>query len=44
MATLIKGRRVVSESPPSPKDKVLRLEPGDDPGVGSLSRVSRAWK
>ena len=41
MATLIKGRRVVSESSPPPKEKVLRLEPADDPGVVSLEGVSR---
>jgi uncharacterized protein (DUF934 family) len=41
MATLIKGRRVVNESSPSPKDKVVRLEPGDDPGAVSLEGVTR---
>ena len=42
MATLIKGRRVVSENnPPSPKEKVLRLESGDDPGAALLEGVSR---
>lgn len=41
MATLIKGRRVVSENPPSPKEKVLRLEPSDDPGAAVLEGVSR---
>ena len=41
MATLIKGRRVVSESPFSPKDKVLRLEPTDDPASISLEGVDR---
>ena len=41
MATLIKGRRVVSENPPSPKDKVLRLEPGDDPASVSLEGATR---
>ena len=30
MARLIKGRRVASESAPSPEAKVLRLEPADD--------------
>ena len=40
MATLIKGRRVI-ESEPSPKEKVVRLEPGDDPGKVSLLGVSR---
>jgi uncharacterized protein (DUF934 family) len=41
MATLIKGRRVVSENPPSPEDKVLRLEPADDPASLSLDGVTR---
>ena len=41
MATLIKGRRVVSESPLSPKDKVVRLEPADDPAAISLEGVTR---
>ena len=41
MATLIKGRRVVSESPLSPKEKVLRLEPTDDPAAVSLEGVTR---
>jgi uncharacterized protein (DUF934 family) len=41
MATLIKGRRVVSESPLSPKDKVVRLEPADDPAAISLAGVAR---
>jgi uncharacterized protein (DUF934 family) len=41
MATLIKGRRVVSENPPSPKDKVVRLEPADDPACVSLEGVTR---
>ena len=41
MATLIKGRRVVTDSPPSPDDRVLRLEPGDDPATVSLERVAR---
>ncbi|HEX6267434.1 MAG TPA: DUF934 domain-containing protein [Burkholderiales bacterium] len=31
MARLIKERRVASESPCSPDEAVLRLEPGDDP-------------
>ena len=39
MATLIKGRRVVSESPLSPKDKVVRLEPTDDPAAVALEGV-----
>jgi uncharacterized protein (DUF934 family) len=41
MATLIKGRRVVSENPFSPKDKVVRLEPADDPASISLEGVAR---
>jgi len=41
MATLIKGRRVVTESRPSPEEKVLRLEPGDDPALVSLEGVAR---
>ena len=41
MATLIKGRRVVFESQHSPKEKVLRLEPTDDPAAVSLEGVSR---
>jgi uncharacterized protein (DUF934 family) len=44
MATLIKGRRVVSESPLSPKERVIRLEPSDDPvsvaeDLGRAARV-----
>ena len=30
MATLIKGRRIVAESAPSPEGEVIRLEPTDD--------------
>ncbi len=41
MATLIKGRRVISENPFSPKDKVVRLEPADDPAAVSLEGVTR---
>jgi uncharacterized protein (DUF934 family) len=41
MATLIKGRRVVTESQPWPKEKVLRLEPADDPASVSLEGVAR---
>ena len=41
MATLIKGRRVVSESQFSPKDKVVRLEPTDDPAAVALEGVAR---
>ncbi|HYG54878.1 MAG TPA: DUF934 domain-containing protein [Burkholderiales bacterium] len=33
MAMLIKGRRVVAENPPSPEERVVRLEPGDDPAA-----------
>jgi uncharacterized protein (DUF934 family) len=41
MATLIKGRRVVTESLFSPKDKVVRLEPADDPASISLEGAAR---
>jgi len=41
MATLIRGRRVVAQSEPSPKEKVVRLEPADDPAKVSLEGVSR---
>jgi uncharacterized protein (DUF934 family) len=44
MATLIKGRRVVTESTPSPESgEVLRLEPTDDPATFAdrLGRVAR---
>jgi uncharacterized protein (DUF934 family) len=43
MATLIKGRRVVSESPLSPKERVIRLEPSDDPAsvAEDLGRAAR---
>jgi uncharacterized protein (DUF934 family) len=41
MATLIKGRRVVAESLFSPKDKVVRLEPADDPAAVALEGVAR---
>src|SRR5688572_13134177 len=41
MATLIKGRRVVSENLFSPKEKILRLEPTDDPASISLEGVAR---
>ena len=41
MATLIKGRRVVSESPLSLKDKVVRLEPTADPASVPLEGVAR---
>lgn len=43
MARLIKGRRVVSETPPSPDEKVVRLEPTDDPAAvaGQLAGATR---
>jgi len=43
MATLIKGRRVVTDSPLSSSDKVLRLEPTDDPAAFAeqLGRAAR---
>ncbi len=44
MATLIKGRRVIVESAPSPEaGEVVRLEPADDPAsvVDRLDRVAR---
>ena len=43
MATLIKDRRVISETPPSPDEKVVRLEPADDPAAvaGELATASR---
>ena len=43
MAALIKQRRVVTESAPSPDARVLRLEPTDDPAsvVEQLAGVSR---
>ena len=44
MATLIKGRRIATESAPSPEQgEVLRLEPTDDPAsvADRLSRVAR---
>ena len=42
MAALIKGRRVVSPNPPpSPDEKVLRLEPTDDPAAVALDGVTR---
>lgn len=33
MPTLIKGRQVVAENPPSSEGAVLRLEPADDPAA-----------
>jgi uncharacterized protein (DUF934 family) len=43
MATLIKERRVVPETAPSPDSRVIRLEPGDDPAkvAGALERALR---
>ena len=41
MATLIKKRRVVRESAPSPEARVIRLEPGDDPAAVALEGVTR---
>jgi uncharacterized protein (DUF934 family) len=43
MATLIKQRRVITESAPSPDEKVVRLEPADDPAsvAGQLDGVAR---
>ncbi len=43
MATLIKGRRIVSENPSSPKGDVVRLEPTDDPAAlgERLARAAR---
>lgn len=43
MARLIIGRRIASKSPPSPDERVLRLEPGDDPEkfIGDLKEVAR---
>jgi len=43
MANLIKRRRVVTESPPSPEREVIRLEPADDPAAvaGRLARAAR---
>ena len=43
MAALIKQRRVVTESAPSPDNKVIRLEPTDDPAtvVDQLAGATR---
>ena len=43
MAALIKQRRVVTESAPSPDAKVIRLEPTDDPAkvAGELAGATR---
>ena len=43
MATLIKGRHVVTESTPSPEGGVLRLEPTDDPAKVA-ARVATAGR
>lgn len=44
MGTLISKRRVVTASPPSPDEVVLRLEPTDDPAavadrLGGVARI-----
>jgi len=43
MARLIIGRRVASKTPPSPDERVVRLEPADDPAkvAGELAGASR---
>ena len=43
MARLIIGRQVASETPPSPDERVIRLEPADDPAkvAGELATASR---
>jgi len=43
MPTLIKGRRIVSQSASAPEGEVLRLEPADDPATIAerLDRVAR---
>ena len=43
MARLIIGRRVASETPPSPDARVVRLEPADDPAkvAGELAVAAR---
>ena len=43
MTRLIKDRRVISETPPSPDEKVVRLEPTDDPAAvaGQLAGATR---
>ena len=43
MARLIIGRRVASTTPPSPDERVVRLEPADDPAkvAGELAGASR---
>jgi uncharacterized protein (DUF934 family) len=43
MATLIKERRIVNDSPPLPDHEVVRLEPTDDPAkiADRLDQVAR---
>src|SRR5258706_12835206 len=43
MAALIKERRVVTANPPSRDEKVIRLEPADDPAAvaGELAHATR---
>ena len=43
MATLIRGRQVVTENPRSPEAQVVRLEPDDDPAgfAGRLAGAAR---
>lgn len=43
MARLIIGRRVANQTPPSPDERVVRLEPADDPAkvAGELAGASR---
>ena len=43
MGSVIKGRRIVAASSPSPEGEVLRLEPSDDPAAFAdrLARVQR---
>ncbi len=43
MATLIKDRRIVSASAPSPEGEVIRLEPADDP-ASVVERLGRATR
>lgn len=41
MAALIKERQIVTATTSSPDERVLRLEPGDDPGKAALEGVTR---
>ena len=41
MATLIRGRRIVKESPLLHESQVVRLEPSDDPAA-AVDRIARA--